>query len=158
MLRVGLGYDLHRLARGLPLWIGGVRIESPMGCVAHSDGDVLVHALIDALVGPFAHTDVGTLFPDTDERYRGIRSLDLLREVKERILEGVKIHNIDMVIILDSPKLSPYRESIRQNIAQVLDIPVDAVSLKAKTSEHTALDRIVCHVVVLLEKEERQKE
>ncbi|MFN3661028.1 MAG: 2-C-methyl-D-erythritol 2,4-cyclodiphosphate synthase, partial [Brevinematales bacterium] len=82
MLRVGLGYDLHRLARGLPLWIGGVRIESPVGCVAHSDGDVLVHALIDALVGPVAHTDVGTLFPDTDERYRGARSLDLLREVK----------------------------------------------------------------------------
>ncbi|MFN4216504.1 MAG: 2-C-methyl-D-erythritol 2,4-cyclodiphosphate synthase, partial [Brevinematales bacterium] len=119
--------------------------------------DVLVHALIDALVGPVAHTDVGTLFPDTDECYRGARSLDLLREVKNRILKDVKIHNIDMVIILDGPKLSPYRDSIRENIAKTLGIPVDVVSLKAKTSEHTALDRIVCHVVALLEKEKEKE-
>jgi len=151
MLRVGLGYDLHRLAPGLPLWIGGVRIDAPYGCIAHSDGDVLVHALIDALVGPFAHTDVGTLFPDTEKRYRGVRSLDLLGEVRDRFLKEVTVHNVDMVIVLDAPKLAPYRTAIRENVARVLGIDVDAVNLKAKTSEYTAVERIACQVVALLE-------
>ncbi len=152
MLRVGLGYDLHRLAPGLPLWIGGVAIESSWGCIAHSDGDVLIHALIDALVGPFAHTDIGTLFPDTDPRYRGAKSLDLLTEVTERFLKDITIHNIDIVIILDQPKLSPYRERICQTLADTLRIPCDAIHLKAKTSEKTSQDTISCYVTTLLEK------
>ncbi|MCX7882776.1 MAG: 2-C-methyl-D-erythritol 2,4-cyclodiphosphate synthase [Brevinematales bacterium] len=152
MLRVGLGYDLHRLSFGLPLWLGGVQIESPYGCVAHSDGDVVVHALIDALVGPFAHTDVGELFPDNDERYRGVRSLDLLREVRRTTLKEVKIHNVDIVVILDSPKIAPYRSLIRESLAEALGIDKDMVHLKAKTSEHTACERVECYVVALVEK------
>lgn len=153
MICVGLGYDLHRLALGLPLWIGGVRIDSSYGCIAHSDGDVLVHALIDALVGPFHHTDIGSLFPDTDPRYRGARSLDLLAEVKDRFLGDITIHNIDAVLVLDAPKLSPYRATIAENLACVLGITPDVITLKAKTSEKTALNTISCWVVVLLEKD-----
>ncbi|URA09119.1 2-C-methyl-D-erythritol 2,4-cyclodiphosphate synthase [Thermospira aquatica] len=157
MFRVGLGYDLHRLAPGLPLWIGGVAIESAWGCIAHSDGDVLIHALIDALVGPFAHTDIGSLFPDSDPRYKQVRSVELLTDVVERFLKDITIHNIDVVIILDQPKLSPYRDRIRQTLADILGISLDAIHVKAKTSEKTSENTISCYVVALLEKKSKEK-
>jgi 2-C-methyl-D-erythritol 4-phosphate cytidylyltransferase / 2-C-methyl-D-erythritol 2,4-cyclodiphosphate synthase len=135
-LRVGLGWDIHCLAAGRPLILGGVRIPHSLGLLGHSDADVLLHALIDALLGAAAQGDIGSHFPDNEPQYAGVNSLQLLRQTRELLAdEGWQIVNIDATVIAELPRLTPYREQIRQSIAGALDLPLDAVSLKAKTAE-----------------------
>lgn len=133
---VGIGNDLHRLEVGRPLIIGGVSIDSPIGCVAHSDGDVLIHSLIDALLGAMALGDIGEWFPDSDAKYKNVNSVDLLKVVLEEMHKrNYKISNIDSVIMLQKPKLSPYKQAIKENIASLCGVPADRVNVKAKTGE-----------------------
>lgn len=133
---VGIGNDLHRLEAGMPLIIGGIKIESEIGCVAHSDGDVLIHSLIDALLGASALGDIGEWFPDNDPVYKGIDSTELLKIVLNKLNEiGYSILNIDTIIMLQTPKLSKYKELIKNNIAQICGITPTKVNIKAKTGE-----------------------
>lgn len=150
MNRIGIGYDLHKLIPGRKLIIGGIEIPSDLGAFAHSDGDILIHALIDALVTPVTGENIGSLFPDDDPRYCDISSMSLLDIVMRKIVHGVEIINIDSVIILDKPKLSKYIPNIKNNIAEILKIPSERVGIKAKTSEKTRPDCIECHTVCLL--------
>ena len=134
--RIGLGYDVHRLARGESLILGGVPISSDVGTVAHSDGDVLLHAICDALLGALALGDIGEHFPDTDEQYRGVSSLDLLRRCLGLVDEhGWRPGNLDATLMLERPKILPHRESIRRSIAETMNLPLDHISLKATTGE-----------------------
>ena len=136
MFRIGLGHDTHRLEAGRPLIIGGVSIEHTQGAVAHSDGDVLLHALTDALLGALGWGDIGEWFPDTDPAFAGADSSRLLREVLERVEnEGWQVGNVDCTIFAQRPKLSPYKKEIRERVAQLLAIPADHVNVKAKTGE-----------------------
>ncbi len=135
-MRVGIGYDVHRLAEGRKLIIGGVEIPHGMGLLGHSDADVLVHAIMDALLGAAALGDIGQHFPDTDEAYEGADSLTLLSKVGEMVLgEGYVIENIDAVTIAQRPKLAPYVMRMRENIARALRIDVSQVGVKATTEE-----------------------
>lgn len=134
--RVGTGYDVHRLEEGRKLILGGVFIPFERGLLGHSDADVLVHAIMDALLGAAALGDIGKLFPDTDDRYKGISSLELLKAVGEAISEaGCTIGNIDATLVAQKPKIAPYIEAMRENIAKALDIDTDRVSVKATTTE-----------------------
>ncbi len=133
---VGIGNDLHRLEKGLPLIIGGIKIDSELGCVAHSDGDVLLHALTDALLGAIGAGDIGELFPDTDSANKNAdssifvkKALDLIRNKR------LEIVNIDCIVMLQIPKMSPYKLLIKQNIAAICDVSIDQVNIKAKTGE-----------------------
>ena len=133
-MRIGLGYDIHRLVKERDLILGGVKIENELGLLGHSDADVLIHAVIDAILGSLALNDIGTHFPDTDERYKGVSSLFLLKEVK-KLIKGHKIVNIDSNIICQKPKLAPYIMEMRKNIASALELEINCVSIKAKTNE-----------------------
>jgi len=134
--RIGQGYDVHALAEGLPMWLGGVRIESPVGFVAHSDGDVAIHALCDALLGSLALGDIGHLFPDTSDEFKGIDSKILLSRVVSLIrAKGWEIANADITIALQAPKIAPYILSMRETLASVMGISSDCVSVKATTTE-----------------------
>lgn len=136
MIRIGNGYDVHALAEGLPLWLGGVRIESPVGCVAHSDGDVPIHALCDALLGALALGDIGKHFPDTSMEFKGIDSKVLLRRTMDLVSEaGYRAGNADITIAMQRPKLAPYILQMRETIAGIMGITADAVSVKATTTE-----------------------
>ena len=136
MIRIGNGYDVHALAEGLPLWLGGVRIESPVGCVAHSDGDVPIHALCDALLGALALGDIGKHFPDTSMEFKGIDSKVLLRRTMDLVSEaGYRTGNADITIAMQRPKLAPYILQMRETIAGIMGITADAVSVKATTTE-----------------------
>ena len=137
-MRIGIGNDIHRLIEGRPLILGGVEIPYSKGEEAHSDGDVLVHAIIDAILGACAKGDIGRLFPPSDERYKDADSLQLLKQAVE--YTGAKIINIDSSITLEEPKLRPYITTMRERIAEVLSIDIDRVSIKAKTNE--GLDEI----------------
>ena len=135
-LRIGNGYDVHALAPGLPLWLGGVLVESPIGCVAHSDGDVAIHALCDALLGALALGDIGKHFPDTSAEFKGIDSKILLGRVMELIAaEGWQVVNCDITIALQRPKLAPYIVPMRECLAGIMGISADRVSVKATTTE-----------------------
>lgn len=135
-LRIGTGYDVHRLAEGRRLILGGVEIPFDRGAVAHSDGDVLLHAVCDALLGALALGDIGHLFPDSDDRYLGISSLKLLEAVRDRVTEkGYRVGSADVTIICQRPKLAPYIRAMRETTARALGIPVDCVSVKATTTE-----------------------
>ena len=135
-MRVGLGYDVHRLTPGRDLIIGGVNIPYEKGLLGHSDADVLLHAIMDALLGAAALGDIGKHFPDSDPLYKGISSLDLLSHVKGLLEgEGYIISNIDSTIIAQAPKMRPYIDEMRKNIAETLGIPVESVSVKATTEE-----------------------
>ncbi len=135
-MRVGQGYDVHRLINGRKLILGGVEIEYALGLLGHSDADVLLHAVSDALLGAAALGDIGKHFPDTDERYRGADSLKLLSQVGILLREnGYKIINIDSTVLAQAPKLAPHIPAMRQNIANALGIDVDTVSVKATTEE-----------------------
>lgn len=135
--RIGNGYDVHALAPGLPLWLGGVRIDSPLGCIAHSDGDVPIHALCDALLGALALGDIGRHFPDTSPEWKGIDSKVLLAKVCDMIAgEGWSIVNVDITICLQGPKLASYVPRMRSTLASVMGISCERVSLKATTTEH----------------------
>ena len=134
--RVGFGYDSHRLAEGLPLVLGGVGIPSDRGCVAHSDGDAVIHALCDALLGAAALDDIGTHFPDTDPAYKGIDSTRLLQETVALLrTKGWRVNNADITIILEKPKLADHKPLMRTRLSQLMNVPEDAVCVKAKTNE-----------------------
>ena len=134
--RIGQGYDVHALAEGLPMWLGGVRIGAPVGFVAHSDGDVAIHALCDALLGALALGDIGHHFPDTSDEFKGIDSKELLRRVMALIGEdGWSVANADITIALQAPKIGAYVPQMRSTLAEVMGIPVDRVSVKATTTE-----------------------
>ncbi len=134
--RIGNGYDVHALAEGLPLRLGGVDIESPVGCVAHSDGDVPIHALCDAILGALALGDIGKHFPDTSDEFRGIDSCILLERTMALAADaGYRIGNADITVALQRPRLAPYIERMRERLAGLMSAPVDAVSVKATTTE-----------------------
>ncbi len=134
--RVGFGTDLHRLEPGRPLIIGGVEIPSDRGAVGHSDGDVVLHALADALLGTVAAGDIGELFPPEDESIRGIDSAKIVEAALRRVRrEGGRVVNADLVVDLEEPRLRPHRDRIRERIAELLGVPRDRVSFKAKTRE-----------------------
>ena len=135
-IRIGNGYDVHALAEGLPMWLGGVRIPSETGFVAHSDGDVAIHALCDAILGALALGDIGHLFPDTSDEWKGVDSKLLLAKVVALIVDrGWRVGNADITIALQKPKLAPHILSMRETLAPILGVPVDAVSVKATTTE-----------------------
>lgn len=135
-MRIGMGYDVHPLVEGRDLILGGVFIPFEKGLKGHSDADVLVHAIMDALLGAAAMGDIGKLFPDTDERYKGASSLILLRKVGELIIQrSYRIENIDSIVVAQRPKIAPYIEEMRANIARELEIYPDRVSIKATTTE-----------------------
>ena len=135
-LRIGQGYDVHRLTEGRALILGGVVIPYEQGLDGHSDADVLTHAIMDALLGAAGLGDIGKLFPDTEERYRGISSLLLLRKVGELLKnKGWQVVNLDSTIVAQAPKLSPYREAMRRNLAEALGMDEAGVSVKATTEE-----------------------
>ncbi|AVQ32535.1 2-C-methyl-D-erythritol 2,4-cyclodiphosphate synthase [Fusobacterium varium] len=157
MIRIGNGYDVHVLAEGRKLILGGVEIPHTKGVLGHSDGDVLVHAIMDAMLGALALGDIGQHFPDTDMKYENIDSTILLKRVKELIAErGYKIINLDSIIVLQKPKVKPYIEAMRKRIAEVLEIDVEQVSVKATTEEKLGFtgdeSGVKSYCVVLLEK------
>ena len=156
-MRIGHGYDAHRLAAGRALIIGGVKIPHDKGLLGHSDADVLLHAVMDAMLGAVAHGDIGVLFPDSDPAYENADSLKMLREVKKIIAEkGFALINIDATVIAQKPKLMPYIPKMRDRIAAALEADVSCVGVKATTEEGLgftgSLDGIAAHAVVLLEK------
>lgn len=135
-MRVGLGYDVHKLVKDRELILGGVEIGYEYGLLGHSDADVLVHAIMDALLGAAALGDIGKHFPDTDERYKGISSITLLQHVTKLLKEnGYRVGNIDAIIIAQKPKMAPHIENMRDNIARALEIERERVSVKATTEE-----------------------
>ena len=134
--RIGQGYDVHQLREGLPMWLGGVRIESNIGFVAHSDGDVAIHDLCDALLGALALGDIGHLFPDTSDEWKGISSSILLEKVMARITGlGWKVVNADITIALQRPKIASYVGAMREHLAAVMGVDSSRVSVKATTTE-----------------------
>jgi 2-C-methyl-D-erythritol 2,4-cyclodiphosphate synthase len=136
MTATGIGYDCHQFAAGRRLVLGGVEIPHERGLAGHSDADVLVHAIIDALLGAAAMGDIGEHFPDTDERYRDVSSIELLRDVVAKLAErGLTIGNVDATVVIERPKLAPAREQIRASLADALGLPVERVSVKATRGE-----------------------
>ena len=155
-MRIGHGYDVHRLVEGRSLVLGGVRIPFEKGLDGHSDADVLTHAVLDAMLGAAAMGDIGKLFPDTDDRYLGADSIALLREVDRRLTEaGYRLGNLDVTVIAQRPKLAPYINQMRQNLAAALRTELQNVSVKATTEEHLGFtgsgEGIAAHAVCLLE-------
>lgn len=136
MMRVGIGYDVHKLISGRKLILGGVHIPYEKGLLGHSDADVLIHAIMDSILGACALGDIGKHFPDTKEEYKGIDSLKLLKEVSELIMgKNFKIVNIDSIIIAQSPKMAPYIETMKENISNILGIHENQINIKATTEE-----------------------
>lgn len=157
-MRVGTGYDVHRLVKDRDLILGGVKIDYEYGLLGHSDADVLVHAIMDALLGAAALGDIGKHFPDTEEAYRGISSIALLEHVAGLLKEnGYSVGNIDSVIIAQSPKMAPHIENMRKNIARALSIELSRISVKATTEEGLGFtgagEGISSHAVCLLNKD-----
>ncbi len=135
-LRIGLGVDAHALVEGVPLVLGGVRIDFPQGLAGHSDGDVLAHALVDAVLGAAGLGDIGSLFPSGDERWRGAVSLDLLREAYARVrAAGFELVNADCMLIGEAPKIAPHREEMRRRLAEAMGVEPDAVNVRATTTD-----------------------
>lgn len=156
-MRIGHGYDVHKLVEGRKCIIGGVDIPSPLGLLGHSDADVLLHAVSDALLGACAMGDIGHLFPDTDDKWKGADSLELLKEVVRQVNEkGYKIVNIDSTILAQTPKMAPYIVEMRKNIAVACNVDTDFVSVKATTEEGLGFtgnkQGIAAHAVCLVEK------
>ena len=155
-MRIGHGYDVHRLVEGRSLVLGGVQIPHEKGLLGHSDADVLLHAVSDALLGAAGLRDIGYHFPDTDPTYKGADSLELLRIVGQKVAaKGYRISNIDVTMIAQAPKLKPYILQMRDNIAGVLGLDPDRVNVKATTEEHLGFtgrrEGLSCHAVCLLE-------
>ena len=156
MIRIGHGYDVHRLVEGRPLIIGGVTIPHEKGLLGHSDADVLLHAIADALLGAAAMGDIGKLFPDTDPRYKGADSMILLRRVKTHLATaGYRVINVDSTILAQAPKMAPHILAMRTNIARAIGIDPTAVSVKATTEEGLGFtgdgSGIAAHAVCLIE-------
>ena len=155
-MRIGHGYDVHRLVEGRDLILGGVKIEYEVGLLGHSDADVLLHAVSDALLGAAGLRDIGYHFPDTDPRYKGADSRMLLRTVKEKLdAAGYRISNVDVTMIAQKPKLKPFIPQMMENIASDLGIDISRVNVKATTEEHLGFtgsgEGMSCHAVCLLE-------
>jgi 2-C-methyl-D-erythritol 2,4-cyclodiphosphate synthase len=155
--RIGLGYDLHRTEAGRPLVLANITIPHTLGLAGHSDADVVLHALIDAITGAAGLADVGQLFPNSDPRYKNIDSARLMEAAIDELAKtSWKIVNVDVVIIAQQPKLSPYKEAMRKRLAELLRVNVDQVNLKGKTNERVDAvgeeRAIACHCVALLEK------
>lgn len=139
--RTGIGYDVHQLKDGLPFYLGGVRVEHSKGAVGHSDADVLIHAICDALLGAANLGDIGKHFPDTDPKYKGIDSKILLKETYNLLInKGYAIENIDTVLCLQKPKVAPYLPLMRETLRNVLGIDEDDISIKATTTEHLGFE------------------
>jgi 2-C-methyl-D-erythritol 2,4-cyclodiphosphate synthase len=160
-IRSGIGYDLHRIEKGNGLYIGGVNVSDSLRFVAHSDGDVLIHALIDSLLGALGEKDIGEHFPDTDDRYKNIRSTLLLEKTAALLKEkNVEIMNIDSVIIAEKPKISPFKDKIRSLVAAILDIPREDFNVKAKTKEKVETDpvgrgeAVECYCIAMIREKE----
>lgn len=140
-MRVGIGYDVHRLVEGRKLWLGGVEIPHSLGLLGHSDADVLIHAVCDALLGAAALGDIGQHFPDTDPQYKGIDSKVLLKNCGSLLSQkGYRIQNIDSIVAAQKPKLAPFIPAMRQTLADVLGLATDQVSVKATTTEHLGFE------------------
>lgn len=140
MFKIGQGFDLHRLAENRKFILGGVEIDYPLGLLGHSDADVLCHAIIDALLGSVGESDIGTLFPDTDEKFKDIDSTILLKEVFELVKsKGYRINNLDTTILAQEPKMKPYIPKIRENLSKLLNLEVENIGVKAKTMEHLGI-------------------
>lgn len=157
MFRIGNGYDVHKLVEGRRLVLGGVEIPHTRGVLGHSDGDVLIHAIMDAMLGALALGDIGQYFPDTDMKYENIDSTILLKKVKELIADrGYRVINLDSIIVLQKPKVKPYIEAMRERVAEVLELDVEQVSVKATTEEKLGFtgdeSGVKSYCVVLLEK------
>jgi 2-C-methyl-D-erythritol 2,4-cyclodiphosphate synthase len=156
-IRVGIGHDIHPLAGGRALIIGGVHVPHPRGLDGHSDGDVLVHAVIDSLLGAAGERDVGVWFPDTDEAYRGMESLKLLQKVAAALEErGWAIGNVDASVVAQRPRLSPYLDEMRTNLAQALNVDAECVNVKATSPEYVGAlgreDGIAAFATALIER------
>lgn len=156
-MRIGIGYDVHRLVEDRPLILGGVQIPHRLGLLGHSDADVLVHAIMDAMLGSLALGDIGQHFPDTDEKYKGISSMTLLEHCEGLLrAHGYHIANIDTTIIAQAPKLSPFLAQMRQSVANALHVELDQISIKATTEEKLGFTGaelgISVQAVVLIEK------
>lgn len=154
-IRIGHGYDVHRLTEGRPLILGGVHIPYERGLLGHSDADVLAHAVMDALLGAAALGDIGWLFPDSDERWRGEDSLRLLEQVTAHLAEnGWEIGNVDATVLAQAPKLAPHIPEMRQKLAVAMGVDASQVSVKATTEEHLGFtgagEGMACHAVALL--------
>ena len=161
-MRIVHGYDVHRLTEGRKLILGGVEIPFARGLDGHSDADVLIHAVMDALLGAAALPDIGVQFPDTDERYRGISSVLLLETVMQRVREcGYDVGNVDVTVLAQRPKLKDHIPQMRQRLAQAMRIAEDRVNIKATTEEGLGFtgsgEGIACHAVCLLEETEKRK-
>ncbi len=152
-MRIGYGWDSHEFKRGIPLKIGGITLDYEKGLGGHSDGDVLLHAITDALLGAVAAPDIGSLFPPSDPRWKGADSAVFLREALKRIADaGYSIVNLDSTLILSAPKIGPQAAAIRAHVAELLSIPPDAIGIKAKTPEGMGTDNAaIAHVTVLLQ-------
>jgi len=157
--RIGYGFDSHEFRPGVPLKIGGITLQHDKGLGGHSDGDVLLHAITDALLGAVAAPDIGALFPPSDPKWKGADSVIFLREALKRVHDaGYSVANIDASLILAAPKIGPHATQIRTRVAQLLGVHCDCVGLKAKTPEGLNLDQAaVAHVVVLLERHSGSK-
>jgi 2-C-methyl-D-erythritol 2,4-cyclodiphosphate synthase len=154
-MRIGYGWDSHEFKVGIPLKIGGVTLPHPKGLGGHSDGDVLLHALTDALLGAVAAPDIGSLFPPSDPKWKGADSAVFLREALNRVrAAGFAVVNVDSTLILAAPKIGPHATAIREHVAELLGVSVDCVGLKAKTPEGLGTDNAaIANAVVLLQKE-----
>ncbi len=135
MIKTGLGYDSHRLVKGRPLVLGGVKISFEKGLLGHSDADVVLHAVIDALIGGAGLGDIGTLYPDSDPRWKGADSLRLLEDARKRLGRRLAVQNVDVTLLAEAPRIGPYKNRMRAKIARALKISVDQVNVKAKTNE-----------------------
>jgi 2-C-methyl-D-erythritol 2,4-cyclodiphosphate synthase len=160
VIRVGSGHDTHRLVDGRPLVLGGVRVDHPRGLAGHSDADVVLHALTDALLGAAALGDIGDLFPDSDPTYRDADSAIFVRGALARLTDdGWRVVNVDVTVFAQEPKLGPVKAAIRAKLAALLGVGIDAVSVKAKTGEQVGHigrgEAIGCHAVVLIERPDR---
>jgi len=153
-MRIGFGWDSHEFKAGIPLKIGGLTLTHPKGLGGHSDGDVLLHALTDALLGAVAAPDIGSLFPPSDPKWKGADSAVFLHEALKRVrAAGYAVVNVDSTLILAAPKIGPHAAAIREHVAGLLGVPVDCVGLKAKTPEGLGTENAaIANVVVLLEK------
>ena len=161
-MKIGIGFDIHRFTEGRKLILGGVQIPYIRGLEGHSDADVLVHAICDAILGAIGENDIGKHFPDKDPKYRNISSLELLREVNSIVSrKKFSVGNVDSIIIMDDPKIEPFRKDMRGKISLVLDIKPEQVNIKATTSEGVGAigrgEAVAAHAVVLLAEEKRAK-
>ncbi|MBN1273709.1 MAG: 2-C-methyl-D-erythritol 2,4-cyclodiphosphate synthase [Candidatus Aminicenantes bacterium] len=153
--RIGLGYDIHRMEKGRPLILGGVEIPFTRGLMGHSDGDALIHALIDGLLGAMGEGDIGTWFPDTDPAYKDIRSTELLKRIMQRVRErGFSVIHVDSIVIAEEPKLYPFIKHMKEELSSLLDVHPDNIGLKAKTNEGFGpvgqKQAVICWAQVLL--------